>query len=314
MYQKYADNPKMFLSLTGYTREEFDAMLTHFTQNFYERMRNYCLDGKPRRSRRYSDYCNSPLPTAADKLFFILSYLKTNNLQSVQAAWFEMTQPQANRWIHTLLPVLQQTLTELHELPARELAELPLDDMEPTIYFHDGTERPIQRPRDPEQQNQYYSGKKKQHTVKNNVVIDMQCRVIFLTATVEGKKHDKKLADESGYQLPADSVLIQDTGFQGFVLENIAILQPNKKPRGKALTEMEKFVNQWLASLRVRVEHAIGGVKRYRIVQDRIRNWKQGIKDQVMAICCGLHNFRLRFRPWHYPPLQWHLFAQFKSV
>jgi hypothetical protein len=147
--------------------------------------------------------------------------------------------------------------------------------------------------------------------VKNNALINLTCKVLFLTDTVEGKKHDKKLADETDYTLPSGSKLAQDTGFQGFSLDNVAILQPKKKPRGEELTDMEKNVNQWLSSLRIRIEHAIGGVKRYRIVKDRIRNWKVGFKDKVIETCCGLHNFRLNFRPWHYVPFQLHLFAPF---
>jgi len=152
---------------------------------------------------------------------------------------------------------------------------------------------------------------KKQHTVKNNALVDMLCKVIFLTDTVEGKKHDKKLADESDYSLPEGSKLAQDSGFQGFNLENVAILQPKKKPKGGELSDLEKNINQWHSSLRIRVEHAIGGVKRYRIVKDKIRNWKAGFKDSVMETCCGLHNFRLNYRPWHYGPIQLHLFVPF---
>lgn len=139
----------------------------------------------------------------------------------------------------------------------------------------------------------------------------MFCRFLFLTDTVEGKRHDKKLADESGYTLPEGSKLAQDTGFQGFKLENVAILQPKKKPKGKKLSDLDKNINCWLSSLRIRIEHAIGGVKRYRIVKDKIRNWKPGFRDAVIETCCGLHNFRLKYRPWKYPPIQLHLFVPF---
>lgn len=152
---------------------------------------------------------------------------------------------------------------------------------------------------------------KKRHGVKNNVLINLLCKILFLTDTVEAKKHDKKLADESGYQLPPGSKLAQDTGFQGFSLDNVAILQPKKKPKGKSLSDLDKHINQWLASLRVRIEHTIGSVKRYRIVKDKIRNWKPGFRDAVLETCCGLHNFRLNFRPWHYQPIQLHLFVPF---
>jgi hypothetical protein len=150
---------------------------------------------------------------------------------------------------------------------------------------------------------------KKRHGIKNNVLIDMLCKIRFLSETVEGKKHDKKLADETSYTLPEGSKLCQDTGFQGFTLENVAILQPKKKPKGKSLSDLDKNINQWHSSLRIRVEHAIGGVKRYRIVKDKIRNWKPGFRDAVLETCCGLHNFRLNFRPWTYKPIQLHLFV-----
>lgn len=140
------------------------------------------------------------------------------------------------------------------------------------------------------------------------MLIDVTCKILFLTDTVEGKKHDKKLADATPYPLPAGSKLAQDTGFQGFSLAGVAILQPKKKPRGSDLTDLDKACNQWLASLRTRIEHAIGGVKRYRIIKDKIRNWRTGFRDAVMETCCGLHNFRLNFRPWHYAPVQLHLF------
>ncbi len=310
-YQENAEKPTAFLALCGYTRQEFDALLPHFSEHYYDWMDTYQLDGKLRGKRKYVDYKNSPLPTIEDKLFFILSYVKTNNLQTVQGSLFGMSQPKANLWIHCLLPILNQTLDGLGELPARQMEDVTFDENEDALYFHDGTERPIQRPSDPYEQKNNYSGKKKQHTLKNNVLINEPCKILFLTDTVEGKRSDKKLADESDYTLPPGSKLAQDTGFQGFKLENVSILQPKKKPRGKELTDLDKHINQWISSIRIRVEHAIGGVKRYRIVKDKIRNWKKGIRDAVLETCCGLHNFRLNFRPWSYGSIQLHLFASF---
>jgi hypothetical protein len=117
---------------------------------------------------------------------------------------------------------------------------------------------------------------------------------------VEGKEHDKSLADLAGYTFPCGSHLYQDLGFQGFMLDGVTIIQPKKKPRGNELTPPEKAHNRLISSIRIRIEHAIGGVKRYRIVKDRIRLLKDGIRDIIMETCCGLHNFRLQYRPWHY--------------
>ena len=159
-YQAYAEKAVEFLALTGYTRQEFDELLPHFKGCYYDWMKSHRLGGKPRGNRTYSDYKNSPLPTIADKLFFILHYLKSNNLQSVQGALFGISQPKANVWIHCLEPVLNQTLAELGELPVRQMADMTFREGEESLYFHDGTERPIPRPADRQQQRRYYSGKK----------------------------------------------------------------------------------------------------------------------------------------------------------
>jgi len=108
------------------------------------------------------------------------------------------------------------------------------------------------------------------------------------------------LAELAGYTLPPGSYLYQDKGFQGFFLPGITIVQPKKKPPGGELTPPEQATNRRISSIRIRIEHAIGGVKRYRIVKDKIRLFKDGIRDTVMETCCGLHNFRLQYRPWHY--------------
>ena len=82
------------------------------------------LDGKPRTSRQFSVYKNCPLPTPEDRLFFLLTYLKTYSLQVVQGRLFGMGQSKANQWIHVLLPVLQVALQTLGDTPARSLAAL----------------------------------------------------------------------------------------------------------------------------------------------------------------------------------------------
>ncbi len=126
------------------------------------------------------------------------------------------------------------------------------------------------------------------------LLVDATGRIWFLSATYAGKVHDKRIADAAQYRLPEGSVLGQASGFQGFTLPGVSILQPKKKPRNGTLTEDEKADNRWIAHIRVLVEHRIGGVKVYRIIHDSIRHWCPSIRDQVMRICCGLYNLRLR--------------------
>ena len=122
--------------------------------------------------------------------------------------------------------------------------------------------------------------------------------VPFLSDTYEGSCHDKPIADQTPYPLAAGSELLQDLGFLGFSLEGVTITQPHKKPRGQELTDEQKAENCVIAARRVLIEHIICSIKRCRIVKDTLRLWKDTARDMVMAVCCGLHNFRLRLCPW----------------
>jgi hypothetical protein len=90
---------------------------------------------------------------------------------------------------------------------------------------------------------------------------------------------------------------LQDLGFLAFTLPQVEILMPTKKPRGQELTLEQQIANQALTYRRLRIEHVNSSVKRCRIVKDRIRLWKEGVRDLVMEICCALHNFRVRLTP-----------------
>jgi Helix-turn-helix of DDE superfamily endonuclease len=110
-------------SLTGLTEPEFQALLPHFEQAFAASMQARTIDGQPRTSRRYRTDGTCPLPTMADKLLFILTYVKQNPIQEVQGQLFGMSQSNANQWIHVLHPVLNQALADQELLPARTAAE-----------------------------------------------------------------------------------------------------------------------------------------------------------------------------------------------
>src|SRR5262249_10254986 len=122
--------------------------------------------------------------------------------------------------------------------------------------------------------------------------------ILFLRDTYGGRVHDKRIADATPYPLPARSRLLQDLGFLVFPLPQVAILMPTKKPRGQELSLEEHRANQVLNQRRLRIEHVNSSVKRCRIVKDRIRLWKEGVRDLVMELRCALHNFRVRLTPW----------------
>jgi hypothetical protein len=143
-----------------------------------------------------------------------------------------------------------------------------------------------------------YSGKKKDHTVKNVLLVNAPLTILLLSETHGGRVHDKRIVDATPYPLPPGSRLLQDLGFLAFTLPGVGTLMPMKKPQGPDLTLAEQLANQALHARRLRIEHVHSSIKRCRIVKDRIRLWKKGIRDLVMELCCTLHNFRVRLTPW----------------
>src|SRR6266702_4058340 len=116
--------PTEFLDLTSLTLDEFQHLVPPFEAAFQGHMAAWRLDGKPRTARQFAVYKNCPLPTPEDRLFFLLTYLKTYALQVMQGRLFGMGQSKANQWIHVLLPALLAALRALGDAPARSLTAL----------------------------------------------------------------------------------------------------------------------------------------------------------------------------------------------
>lgn len=297
-YNTVKDNPRLFKAMTSLTQEEFEKLLIPF-QSAWESYPKVVFPSDQESQHQDGSGRKPVLEEMADKLLFILYYVKVYPLQEILAFEFGMSQGQACYWIHLLSGVLEQTLALLDQLPERRPSHLS-DRLEKTGQKElgiDSTERRIQRPKDDEEQREYYSGKKKTHTVKNNVIVTLKGRKVeYLSDTHEGKKHDKKICDEEQPTLPEGSTLYKDTGFQGYEPEGVQTVQPKKKPRGQELSAQDKKRNRLISKVRVIVEHVLSGVKRCRIVKDILRNTRAGFDDLVMAIACGLHNFRTMCR------------------
>jgi hypothetical protein len=130
------------------------------------------------------------------------------------------------------------------------------------------------------------------------LLINAVLTILFLSETYAGSNHDKRIADATPYPLPAGSRLLQDLGFLAFTLDQVEIIMPTRKPRGRALTRSQQSANRRIARRRVRIEHVNSRVKRCRMVHDTCRLRKAGVRDLIMEVCCALHNFRVRLTPW----------------
>lgn len=296
-YDMVKNREKLFISLTGLMPSEFETLLPFFEAAYgMHAARNI---KQTERERAYGGGRKPALKETENMLLFILFYFKLYPVQELAGFLFGMTQSQADDWIHRLSGVLKTALAEPGHLPERDPQnmEKTLTEDGDTEFAIDGTERDIQRPKDNEKQKEFYSGRKKRHTVKNNVIVSVGGRKVkYLSGTCEGKKHDKKICDGECPVFPEGIALWKDTGFQGYEPEGVNTHQPKKKPRGGELSVMEKVENSIISGVRIVAEHVVAGVKRCRIVKDRFRNTKKNFDDVVMEIACGLHNFRTECR------------------
>jgi len=298
-YHQVKEHPKLLLAMTGLTQAEFDQLLLHFQGAWDQYVQQHYVERDDRKRQYGGGRAELTLVTLEDKLLFILYYVKVYPLQEILAFEFGMVQSTANEWIHILSEVLKQALDQGGYVPERDPKQLAtvLDTEAESTYGIDGTKRLRQRPGDVEKQKHYYSGKKKAHTIKNLILGGLHTRKVnYLSQTYEGKRHDKKIADEENPTYPEDISVYKDTGFQGYEPDGVKTFQPQKKPKGKDLTPEQKEQNSLISSIRIVIEHIISGVKRCRIVKDLFRNTKEKYDDLVMEIACALHNFRVDCR------------------
>ncbi len=123
-YAAERDKAGVIRQLTTLTVEELEALVSSVQSAFLDHMNKWTLEGKPRTSRRYSQYVTCPLPTPEDRLLFVLMYLKAAPLQQLHATAFGLTQPKANLWLHVLLSALRNALASSGDLPARSIQAL----------------------------------------------------------------------------------------------------------------------------------------------------------------------------------------------
>jgi hypothetical protein len=234
-YLELKEKPRDFLAATGMTDEEFQTLLPSFEKCYELSMPSKPKSVKKKKQRRAGGGRKSKLATISDKLLFILVYQKTFQLQVMHGLQFGLSQGRVNYWVHRLLPVLQESLAQMGMKPERDgskVADLIETNSGGANLSIDGTERSLQRPVNAEKQKQKYSGKKKMHTDKNLLLVNEHTkRVVYLSETVEGKKHDKKLAEESRISYPENASLAKDTGFQGYDPEGVLNQQPKKSQR-----------------------------------------------------------------------------------
>ena len=276
--------PQTFRRLTGLTPVAFGRLLTDVTTAWDAAQ---ARRGQ-RKGRKRRPGAGHPFTLAlADQLLMLLIYYRTYVPHTFLGFLFgvdDSTVCRNNRRIEPLLAGIFRIPERKVELSQDEIQEL----------FFDATERPTNRPE--QGQRAYYSGKKKRHTIKHQVVVvkkkkktgrgqkPRRLRIACVSKSFAGSTHDKRVYDRTGVTTPKGVPVCGDTAYQGTGMET-----PTRKPKGKELTARQKRGNRRISRRRIVVEHGIGKMKIWRIAADRYRNPRRRHTLMFKNIA-GLHN------------------------
>lgn len=285
-------NDRLLKSLTGLTKTEFNNLLISFEQLLYESLANKS------RKRKVGGGRKGSLKAAAEKLFFILFYMKIYPTFDLAGFVFGVDRSRTCRWVHQFLPLLEKALGRRCVLPKRQITSIEeFTQLFPEVkdLFIDGVERKTQHPKLNKNKHRLYSGKSKTHTRKNLICSNYKKQILVLSPTKNGRRHDKKLFDKEdwGSWIPPSTSPWVDTGFIGISTNCKEIFIPKKRSKNHPLTDNEKAENKAISSIRIKVEHAIAGLKRFAAASGILRS-KKGQDDKFMLVAAGLWNFHLQ--------------------
>jgi len=298
VYEKLRRRPAVFRNLTGLSLEEFEALYQQVVDDMDRYNETRLERGDRQRAvgagRRYAH-------DARNRLLMAMIWLRIYPTYEVLGFIFDLDKSNICRNLKGVLGVLNEQLGDEIEWPNKSQRKRKMDqfmqEFPDVAAIVDATEQPTQRPQDPAKQKSYYSGKKKRHTLKTQVVVGPDGELMGYSETVPGAKHDKPLYDESGVsdRLDEDEAMMGDKGYQGIQKDRLAVL-PDKKPKGRELTDDQNARNRRISHYRIVVENTICQLKTFRVLAHVYRHARESHSD-VFAIVAALVNRRIRRRP-----------------
>jgi DDE superfamily endonuclease/Helix-turn-helix of DDE superfamily endonuclease len=298
--EQLGQHPSVFRSMTGLTVEAFDQMLPDLLDAFADNRRRR-LD-RPGRQRAVGGGDDFDL-SVADQFLLTIVWLRHYPTQECLGYLFGASDSTALRAIRRCLPVLEQSGKDTMRLPdpgrgrRRDLPAL-LRDTPGLAVIVDTFEQRTQRPR--RRQRAYYSGKKKAHTLKSQVAVDEDGRVVDVGESRPGRWADLKVFRRSGLAgrlIRAQVGALGDLGYVGLdgLSPRLRAATPRRKPRGRERPEEDRRYNRAFARRRITVEHAIGRLRRYQALTAVNRHGRKGHAARVRAVA-GLVNRMLAQR------------------
>jgi len=274
-YERLKKKPQIFLRLTGTTISEFEQISDKVKPLWEEK-----IEKQKKRAGR-----TSQLKYFEDKLLALLMYYRTYITHEFIGYLVGLHNANICRLFKKLEPLVAKKITikKDRSLTQEEIIKI----------LADVTEQPTQRPKKKSKQKKYYSGKKKRHTLKAEIVMQDNGKILSASRTRPGRTHDFRIRKE-GKPLPGNSEKYVDSGYQGLqkIVNNVTL--PFKRRKNKPLVDEQKEHNRKLASIRIRVENKIREIKTFKIMSETYRNFqrKHNLRLNIIA---GVVNLKHAF-------------------
>lgn len=294
---KLGKNPRLCKAITGRTYSEILTILPAFE----EAELKFNISRKINRIRSYGGGRKpSTLKTPLIRLIAFLFYIKVYPTFDVLSFFLEIDRKRAWEWIERTRKVLSYALNEQIPNPQKR----KLNDIEEVIYeipelrefIVDGTEQRIRRPK--YNQEDYYSGKKKYHSIKHQITINPRNkRITSISSSYKGKNHDYDIFKKSEVMAnaPPGCIGMGDKGYIG-VNSDYSVstfITPKKKTRNYDLSDSDLNNNRSISSIRISVEHVISQLKIFGVLNQTYRCHLKRVNEYYKLIS-KLYNFKLK--------------------
>src|SRR4051794_20693682 len=297
-YDRLSRKPLLFKSFTGLTIQEFDDI---YNKEIIKRYDKYEIQRLSKRKDRKRDIgAGRPFKLdLRDRFVMLLVYYRLYITYTLAGFLFDLDQSNICRDIQKIeklirecVPIPQKIYGITKRLKTTEEVEQYFPGF---LAFIDSTEQQqIPRPVDKRRHMVYYSGKKKRHVVKTQLMVNNHGLIVHKTPHKKGKRHDYDIYKENHPVTPKQVVNVFDLGYLGIEKDFPEQLSsiPQRKKRNLDLSAEEMEYNKIHSKKRIVIEHAICRLKKYRILADVFRNRLKKY-NKVSDIVAGLINYRI---------------------
>jgi hypothetical protein len=306
-YETLIRYPGAFRSLTGMTPDEFDNLLTAYRAAHARRQGRSRTTRKGRPRQRAAGAGHPHDHDDCHRLLMALIWLRVYPTYELLGFFFGLHRRNAQLNVRDVLATLDTLDDFPFDRPGRDRKKLRSASEVMAAFPEvrvviDSKEQRVNRPTGHEAQKPYYSGKKKAHTVKTQVVVDPCGRIESVGDSVPGgANHDLPLLCGSGVleQLAPGEAAMVDKGYVGLknYYPQTPVVIPFKASRNHPLTDEQKAYNREVARCRIVVEHTIAQLNRFTVLRQVFRGQQRGRHSLVVRVVARLVNRRLRAKP-----------------